>query len=242
MADLAAGNRLKGQLSLKSIPAHRVFEQSQSQSETDNPAAVAQAPPTQKEINEDWYSSGSERERKQPTPPNEREPTTPIYSDEDENDESKSESFGDVSSEGLLPSTEETKAHTTKKKKSHQRNNLQSQKTPNKHQIQKRKEERKFTVDAVVEGDETTLFFWKQKLQTKEVGPKKTARKRCHQCLADGRPESKTSYVCVQFNYTYPCKPGNCKNNYDCFRRWHVKRQQNLLQHKKTAILPVASL
>ena len=102
----------------------------------------------------------------------------------------QSESFGDVSSEGLLPSTEETKAHTTKKKKSHQRNNLQSQKTPNKHQIQKRKEERKFTVDAVVEGDETTLFFWKQKLQTKEVGPKKTARKRCNQCLADGRPES----------------------------------------------------
>ena len=60
VADLAAGNRLKRQLSLKSIPAHRVFEQSQSRSDTDYPA-VAQAPPTQKaiadygvEINEDW--------------------------------------------------------------------------------------------------------------------------------------------------------------------------------------------
>ena len=100
--------------------------------------------------------------------------------------------------------------HNNKKKKSAKKQPAKS-KTPNKHQIQKRKEERKFKVDAVVEGDETTLFFWKQKLQTKEVEPKKTARKRCHQCLADGRPESKTSYVCVQFNYTYPCKPGNCK-------------------------------
>ena len=53
VADLAAGNRLKRQLSLKSIPAHRVFEQSQSQSETNNPAAVAQAPPTQKAIADD---------------------------------------------------------------------------------------------------------------------------------------------------------------------------------------------
>ena len=87
---------------------------------------------------------------------------------------------------------------------------------------------------------ETTL--WKHKVQKKEVGPNQTARKRCQQCLADGRPESKTSYVCVQCNYTYLCKPGNCKNNYDCFRRWHVKRQQNLLQHRKTAIVPVASL
>ena len=87
MADLLAGYRLKRQLSQKTIPA--------------------QAPPNQKviadtsvEINEDWYSSGSDRERKQPTPPNEREPKTPIYSDDDENDESQSESFGDVSSEG----------------------------------------------------------------------------------------------------------------------------------------------
>ena len=44
VADVAAGNRLKRQLSLTSIPAHRVFEQSQSQSDNDYPAAVAQAP------------------------------------------------------------------------------------------------------------------------------------------------------------------------------------------------------
>ena len=35
--------------------------------------------------------------REKENPPNEREPTTPIYS-EDENDESKSDSFGYVSS------------------------------------------------------------------------------------------------------------------------------------------------
>ena len=89
--------------------------------------------------------SGSERERKQATPPNEREPTTPIYSDEDENDESKSESFGDVSSEGsaYCPPQKKPK-HTQRKKRSHQTNNLQSEKLPNKHQIPKRKEERKF--------------------------------------------------------------------------------------------------
>ena len=104
VAHLLAGNRLKRQLSQNNIPA--------------------QAPPNQKiiadtsvEINEDWYSSGSERERKQPTPPNEREPTTPIYSDEDENDESKSESFGDVSSEGSAYCPPQKKAKHTQKKK-----------------------------------------------------------------------------------------------------------------------------
>ena len=103
-------------MSLKNIPAHRVFEKTQRQSDNDYPAAVAQAPPIQKEINEDWYSSGSERERKQPTPPNEREPTTPIYS-EDENDESKSESFGDVSSEGSACALHRRNQRTHNKKK-----------------------------------------------------------------------------------------------------------------------------
>ena len=44
----------------------------------------------------------------------------------------------------LLPSTEESKAHPKKKKRSHQKSNLRSQKPRNKHQIQKRKQERKF--------------------------------------------------------------------------------------------------
>ena len=56
--------------------------------------------------------------REKENPPNEREPTTPIYS-EDENDESKSESFGDVSSEGSACALHRrTKGHTIKKKKS----------------------------------------------------------------------------------------------------------------------------
>ena len=84
--------------------------------------------------------------------------------------------------------------------------------------------------------------LWEHKLNSKEVGPKQTARKRCQQCLNEKRPEAKTSYVCVQCNYTYLCKPGNSKNNFDCFRRWHVQRQQNLLKHKKSAIVPMASL
>ena len=84
--------------------------------------------------------------------------------------------------------------------------------------------------------------LWKHKVNSKEVGPKQTARKRCQQCLNEKRPEAKTSYVCVQCNYTYLCKPGNSKNNFDCFRRWHVQRQQNLLKHKKSAIVPMASL
>ena len=55
--------------------------------------------------------------REKENPPNEREPTTPIYS-EDENDESKSESFGDVSSEGsaYCPPQKKPK-HTQQKKK-----------------------------------------------------------------------------------------------------------------------------
>ena len=57
--------------------------------------------------------------REKENPPNEREPTTPIYS-EDENDESKSESFGDVSSEGSACALHRRnqRTHNKKKKKS----------------------------------------------------------------------------------------------------------------------------
>ena len=54
--------------------------------------------------------------REKENPPNEREPTTPIYS-EDENDESKSESFGDVSSEGSAYCPPQKKPKHTQQKK-----------------------------------------------------------------------------------------------------------------------------
>ena len=54
--------------------------------------------------------------REKENPPNEREPTTPIYS-EDENDESKSESFGDVSSEGSACALHRRNQRTHNKKK-----------------------------------------------------------------------------------------------------------------------------
>ena len=70
--------------------------------------------------NQDWYSSGSERERQLPTPENEREPTTPRYSDNEMDEQSKSESFGEVSSEGSVyaPPKKKTKVKKTKKNKS----------------------------------------------------------------------------------------------------------------------------
>ena len=84
--------------------------------------------------------------------------------------------------------------------------------------------------------------LWKHKLNSKEVGPKQTARKHCQQCLHEKGAEAKTFYACVQCNYTYLCKPANSKNKFDCFRRWQVQRQQNLLKHKKSAVVPMASL
>ena len=109
IADLAIGKRLKRQFSEKQIPAAKVFQESQSQSDSEKTPANVNVPSTQEvfadfvvDNNQDWYSSGSERERQLPTPENEREPTTPRYSDNEMDEESKSESFGEISSEGSV--------------------------------------------------------------------------------------------------------------------------------------------
>ena len=87
IADLAIGKRLKRQFSEKQIPAAKVFQESQSQSDSEKTPPTVNVPSIQEvfadfvvDDNQDWYSSGSERERQLPTPEHEREPTTPRYS------------------------------------------------------------------------------------------------------------------------------------------------------------------
>ena len=68
ISDLTIGKRLKRQFSEKQIPAAKVFQESQSQSDTDKTPAHINVPSTQEVFadyvvgdNQDWYSSGSER-------------------------------------------------------------------------------------------------------------------------------------------------------------------------------------
>jgi len=124
--------------------------------------------------NQDWYSSGSERERQLPTPEHEREPTTPRYS---------SESFCEVSSEGSVyaPPKKKTKVKKTKKNKSP---NLKTPKgTAKKAQNSPKKKKgakAMFTVDALVEGDErlgVPTVDARQGKKFTRAGRKKTGRK-----------------------------------------------------------------
>ena len=79
-----------------------------------------------------------------------------MYSDEEENDESKSESFGDVSSEGSVycPPQMKPKQPQKQKKKSPKKQPAKS-KTPKQTSNNKKREKEICTVDAVVQGDET---------------------------------------------------------------------------------------
>jgi hypothetical protein len=106
IADLAIGKRLKRQFSEKQIPAANVNVPSTQEVFADFVV----------DDNQDWYSSGSERERQLPTPENEREPTTPRYSDNEMDEESKSESF-EVSSEGSVDAPPKKKPYVKKTKK-----------------------------------------------------------------------------------------------------------------------------
>ena len=64
ISDVAVGKRLKRQISEKSIPGSKVFEQTQS-SGSEREMIPRKAPPTPEvfadygqEVNDDWYSSG----------------------------------------------------------------------------------------------------------------------------------------------------------------------------------------
>ena len=107
------------------------------------------------QVNDDWYSSGSEKERKLPASHDhsEDEAVTPVCSAEEV---SESESFGDVSSE-----TSVYKPPSKKKKVSNKKAKVPKPKTPKLaagklQQSQKTKKGSKgtFVVDAFVDGDE----------------------------------------------------------------------------------------
>ena len=148
IADLAIGKRLKRQFSEKQIPAAKVFQESQSQSDSEKTPANVNVPSTQEvfadfvvDDNQDWYSSGSERERQLPTPENEREPTTPRYSDNEMDEESKSESFGEVSSEGSVYAPPKKKK--SKKKQKKQITQLENSKGYSQKSIEQSKEKKR---------------------------------------------------------------------------------------------------
>jgi hypothetical protein len=66
---------------------------------------------------------------------------------------------------------------------------------------------------------ETTSF---KKLEASNKKPR--PRGRCRQCLADGRPDVFTSYVCHACNDLFLCNEDGSqkKQKHECFRRWHV--------------------